>query len=178
MGSRAAGDGARADFTSGEERRGSGLGETDRARARPQEVGMGRRRTVGVRQSLGQGGRRGFEQRRVRSELAQRAAGVAAAWLAIARCRRRPVVALRAEDGGGAEGRLELRGDDRKVVALLRMMIGQGDELGEDRKGGEQRDEARQRPRWPRATPFRFSFARFRHSLSSGRGRDHAHATN
>jgi len=142
-----------ADFTSGEGGRGSRLSEADRARARPQEIGARRRRAVGDRQPFGQRRRRGFEQGRLRSELAQRAAGVAAAWLAIARCRRRPVVALRAEDGGGAEGRLELRGDDRKVVALLRMMIRQGDELGEDRKGGEQRDEARQRPRWPPTSP-------------------------
>ena len=69
-----------ADFTSGEGGRGSRLGEADRARARPQEIGARRRGAVGDRQPHGQGGRRRLEQGHLRSELAQRAAGVAAAW--------------------------------------------------------------------------------------------------
>ena len=142
--SRAAGDGARRISRQANERRGSGLGESDCACARPHEVAAGRRRTVDDRQPLGQSGRRGLEQDRMRSELAQRAAGVATALLAVRR-RRRRIVALRAEHGGGAERRLELRRDGGEVVSRRRMVIGQGDELGEDRERGEQRREARQR---------------------------------
>ncbi|MGD0762751.1 MAG: hypothetical protein ABR929_06080 [Roseiarcus sp.] len=165
-GSRAAYDGAQADFTSGEERRGPGLGESDRAGTREREVAARRLRTVGDSQSFGKNWRRGFEQGRVRGELAQRAAGVAAVALAVMRLRRW-IVALRAKHGSGAECRLEFRGNLGEVVLRRRMVIGQRDELGEDRKRGEQRRKARRHARWPRAAPCRLPFSRYCHSKPS-----------
>ena len=64
---------------------------------------MGRRRTVGDRQPHGQGGRRRREQGHLRSELTQRAAGVAAAGFVGGR--RRTVVALGAQHRHLAECR-------------------------------------------------------------------------
>jgi hypothetical protein len=125
------------DFMSGEYRRGARLGEADCAGARPQEVGARRRLAVGFRWPFGQGGRGRFEQRRLRCKLAERAAGVATARQAIMCRRRRSVVAFGAENGGRAERRFEFRRDDGNVVALLKMMIGQRGELGENRDRGE-----------------------------------------
>jgi len=93
--------------------------------------------------------------------------------------RRRWIVALRTKHSGRAECRLEFRRDRREVVLRQRMVvIGQRDELGEDRKRGEQRRKARRRARWPRAAPCRLPFSRYCHSKPSQPDMGRARAPN